>query len=99
MFGKKKEPKKEDVKTENRRLKAENDNLRIQLQQQWEIIYKYERDDAERKERRRKGTRRRRGGGGVFRNNEGKMEDMDARIKELQEDNHVLAKYLLTTRK
>tara|TARA_R100001163_G_C5028750_1_gene169585 strand:+ start:685 stop:1116 length:432 start_codon:yes stop_codon:yes gene_type:complete len=47
LFSKKKKLRRLQIEAENRRLKAENDNLRLQLKQYWEIIYKLETKKAQ----------------------------------------------------
>jgi predicted RNase H-like nuclease (RuvC/YqgF family) len=76
---------------EIKRLRAENESLRIQLQQQWEIIYKYEKKEIERHTRKKHQHRSIPGNKSV--------DSLDARIRELETDNHILAKYLLNNSK
>ena len=68
-----------DLSTEVRRLRAENENLRLQLQQHWEIIYQYEKQMTERRHHRRHRA----------------PSPRDRRIHELEQDNKILAKYVI----
>lgn len=72
-----------DLPTEIRRLRAENENLRLQLQQHWEIIYQYEKQMTERRHHRRRAPAR--------------GDQRDQRIRELEQDNKILAKYVISS--
>lgn len=80
FFGKKKKTTPTDLPTEVRRLRAENENLRLQLQQHWEIIYQYEKKMTERR-----------------RHHHRRAEPASRRIRELEHDNKILAKYVINT--
>lgn len=77
-----------DPMAEIRRLKAENENLRMQLQQHWEIIYQYEKQMTERRQQRRRHHHHR-----------ARPDTRDVRIQELEQDNRILSKYVISTNK
>jgi len=77
-----------DLSAEIRRLRAENENLRLQLQQHWEIIYQYEKQMTERRRHRHRRAPTQAPPRGDKR---------DQRIRELEQDNKILAKYVINT--